>query len=150
MIENLLAQIRKSLPGRSAVVSILSSFALGVLLSTGGVSCRSVPDRPAPLAPLSSAGLIRLGKTYTVNLGKVYASAWEAGAKALDSGKPVSSALDTIRESWDRDRTQLFNRFVAIEFDKIVPQGKPEAELTAEDRANLSKAWRSFASGLRK
>jgi hypothetical protein len=138
------------LPGRTAAISLLASFALGVLVSTGKISCRSTPDRPAPLAPLSAQGLVRLGKTYTVNLGKVYASAWEAGAADLESGKPVSVALNTVHESWDRDRVQLFNRFVAIEFDKIVPQGKTDNDVTAAERTALAKAWRSFASGLRK
>src|SRR5262249_41242758 len=119
MIENLIAQIRKAIPSRSVIIALLGAFALGVLVSTGSVSCRPVPDRPAPLAPLSSPGLVRLGKTYTANLGKVYASAWETGAASLEAGKPVSSALDTVREAWDRDRVQLFNRFVAIEFDKV-------------------------------
>jgi hypothetical protein len=150
MIENIISRIRSVLPGKPAMASLLASFVLGVLVSTGGISCRSVPDRPAPLSPLSSQGLIRLGRTYTVNLGKVYASAWETGAASLEAGKPVSEALDSVRAAWDQDRGRLFNRFVAIEFDKIVPQGKADADITAADRAALSKAWRDFAAGLRK
>jgi hypothetical protein len=150
MIDNLIARIRKVLPDKPAMAALLASFVLGAWVSTGNLSCRSKPDRPEPLAPLSAQGLTRLGRTYTGNLGKVYASAWETGAAALEAGKPVSEALDAVRAAWDQDRVRLFNRFVAIEFDKIVPQGKPDAEVTAAERTALAKAWRSFAAGLRK
>jgi hypothetical protein len=150
MIENLIARIRNELPSKPAMAALLASFVLGAVVSTGKLSCQPVPDRPAPLAPLSPQGLVRLGKTYTVNLGKVYASAWETGAASLDAGKPVSEALGSVRAAWDQDRGRLFNRFISIEFDKIVPQGKADADVTAAERAELSKAWRSFAAGLRR
>jgi len=150
MIENLIARIRNELPSKPAVAALLASFVLGAMVSTGKISCRQTPDHPAPPSPLSSQALVRLGKTYTGNLGKVYASAWEAGAASLDAGKPVSEALDSVRAAWDQDRGRLFNRFVSVEFDKIVPQGKADADVTSAQRAELSKAWRSFAAGLRK
>lgn len=150
MIESFLERVRGALPGKSTVAALSASFILGTLMSIGGVSCRSAPDRPAPLAPLSPQGLIRLGRTYTGNLGKVYASAWETGASALEAGKSVSEAVDSVAAAWDQDRVRLFNRFVAIEFDKIVPQGKADSEISTAERAALARAWRGFAAGLRK
>jgi len=150
MLEKLIAHARDVLPARSTMITVLGAFALGAMVSSKGISCRQVPVKPDPSLPPTAQSLVKLGKTYTINLGKVYASAWEAGAAALEAGKPVSAALGVVHESWDRDRGQLFDRSVSVEFAKLVPEGKADGDVTAAERAALAKAWRSFATGLRK
>lgn len=150
MLEKILARIRAVLPDRSELIVIVAAFALGTLVSVKGVSCQRVPEHPDSSNPPTAQSLVRLGKAYTANLGKVYASSWETGAAALEAGKPISSALDAVRDAWDRDRMALFNRSVAAEFAKVVPPGKADSEITAAEKTELAKAWRAFASGLRK
>jgi hypothetical protein len=41
-----------------------------------------------------------LGKTYLLELGRVYAAAWNEGGKALESGQPVAAALKSVGQSW--------------------------------------------------
>jgi hypothetical protein len=44
---------------------------------------------------------IPLGMTYLPELSRVYAAAWNQGAKALESGQPVTAALKSVGQSWD-------------------------------------------------
>jgi hypothetical protein len=91
---------------------------------------------------------IPLGKTYLPELGRVYAAAWNEGARALESGQPVAAALKSVDQSWDSGRVQLFDRLVTPEFSKIVPENQPEGEAKPADLAALTRAWRGFALGL--
>ena len=63
---------------------------------------------------------IPLGKTYLPELSRAYAAAWNEGAKALESGQPVTAALKSVRQSWDSGQVQLFDRLVTPEFSKFV------------------------------
>ena len=57
---------------------------------------------------------IPLGKTYLPELGRVYAAAWNEGARALESGQPVAAALKSVDQSWDSGRVQLFDRLESV------------------------------------
>ncbi|MGC1719643.1 MAG: hypothetical protein WA746_11705 [Isosphaeraceae bacterium] len=76
-------------------------------------------SKPAP-PPLLDVRFIPLGKTYLPELSRAYAAAWNEGAKALESGQPVTAALKSVRQSWDSGQVQLFDRLVTPEFSKFV------------------------------
>jgi hypothetical protein len=42
-----------------------------------------------------------LGNTYLLELGRVYAVAWNEGEKAVESGQPVAAALKSVGQSRD-------------------------------------------------
>jgi len=42
-----------------------------------------------------------LENTYLLELGRVYAAAWNEGEKAVESGQPVAAALKGVGQSWD-------------------------------------------------
>jgi hypothetical protein len=102
---------------------------------------------PAP-APLVDDRFIPLGRAYLPELGKQYAAAWIEGAKALEAGQPVSSALKSVSQTWDHGRAELFDRLLTPELSKIVPDGQADAETKVVDRLALARAWRGLASGL--
>jgi len=91
-----------------------------------------------------------IGRTYPRELGTVYAGAWLKGAEALDAGRAVPEALDEVAREWAAGRIALFDRAVAPEFSKIIPEGRPEGEISAADKAELASLWRAFAAGLAK
>ncbi len=88
------------------------------------------------------------GKTYLLELGRVYAAAWNEGEKALESGQLVAAALKSVGQSWDSGRGQLFDRLVTSELSKIVAENQPEAEAKPTNLAALALAWRGFVIGL--
>lgn len=94
------------------------------------------------------ARFVTLGRSYRNELAKVYARAWEEGAKNLEAGAGPAAALDGVAKAWEVGRLDLFETVVTPEFSRIVPEGKPEKELTREERARLAAAWRGFAEGL--
>ena len=100
------------------------------------------------LVPALDSRFVTLGRAYLPELGKAYATAWNEGAKALESGQPVAAAIKTVGQSWDSGRGQLFDRLITPELTKIVADGQPESEVTAAARQALVRAWRGFASGL--
>jgi hypothetical protein len=83
---------------------------------------------------------IPLRKTYLPELSRVYAAAWNEGAKALESGQPVTAALKSVGQSWDSGQVQLFDRLVTPEFSKFVAENQPEAEAKPTDLAALALA----------
>ena len=83
---------------------------------------------------------IPLGKTYLPALSRVYAAAWNEGAKALESGQPVTASLKSVGQSWDSGQVQLFDRLVTPEFSKFVAENQPEAEAKTTDLAALDRA----------
>src|SRR5262249_27491449 len=91
---------------------------------------------------------VPIGQKYVPGLGKDYAEGWEDGAKILDAGQPIGTALDTVAKSWEANRTGHFRAMITPEFSKVVAEQKPEKDVTPEDRASLAKAWRGFAKGL--
>ena len=90
------------------------------------------------------------GRAYPHQLGVAYAAAWEDGAKMLDAGQPVEKALGQAKTTWDKGRTEAFTSTVSPLFARILPEGTPEKDITAEDRQRLARAWLEFARGLGK
>jgi len=120
---------------------VVVSVSAGALLSGRRAS--------APVSP-SAERLSAIGRTYPRELGAAYAGAWLKGAESLDAGRAVPESLDVVAREWTAGRTALFDREVAAEFSKIVPEGKPEGEISAADKAALAALWRAFAAGLAK
>jgi hypothetical protein len=125
----------------SLVGGALSLGAFLWLRSAGGVS-------PSPQPPPHDPRFVPLGSHYHIQLRKAYAAAWEDGAKALDAGIGVSTALDTVAKSWTTRRTDLFDKLVTPEFSKILPESVKDADVSAAERAAMAAAWRGFALGL--
>src|SRR4051794_15454140 len=63
----------------------------------------------------------RLGRAYLPELGRVYAAAWYEGARRLEDGQSMASAIGAVGKAWDAGRIRLFDRLVTPEFDAIVP-----------------------------
>jgi hypothetical protein len=97
----------------------------------------------------SAAARVRaIGRDYPRGLAKAYATSWIEGAKALESGRGVPDALGVVEKSWKAGRTSLFQETLSPCFSAVVPEGRPEAETSAFDRAALAVLWREFAAGL--
>jgi hypothetical protein len=107
-------------------------------------------EGPNPAQPSRDAHLAAVGRAYLPQLGRAYAEAWNQGAVALDSGQPVSAALDLVAKNWTAGRTAVFDKLVAPEFAKIVPESIKDSDVTPKERAALAAAWRGFAVGLTK
>ena len=91
-----------------------------------------------------------IGRAYPQLMGQSYAWAWEDGAKLLDAGQPVATALGVVHSSWEANRLKAFAENVAPKFAAIVPEGEDESKITIEQRRALAAAWREFAKGLGK
>ena len=72
------------------------------------------------LSPCWTCGLSLWERPIFPSCSRAYAAAWNEGAKALESGQPVTAALKSVRESWDSGQVQLFDRLVTPEFSKFV------------------------------
>jgi hypothetical protein len=105
-------------------------------------------QKPAP-APPPRTGLVAVGRAYVPTLATTYADSWEDGAKLLDAGQPVGTALDTVATSWGPRLTAAYNASVTPAFEKVLPQSKDEKDVTPEEKRALAAAWREFARGLR-
>ena len=90
------------------------------------------------------------GRAYPHQLGVAYAAGWREGAAMLEAGQPVEKALGQVKTTWDKGRTEAFTSTVSPLFDRVLPEGTPEKDITAEDRQRLARAWREFARGLEK
>jgi hypothetical protein len=138
------------IPGKTFLLVVVSG-ALGAGLAVGVPVLRTWlggdGSRPAP-PPVLDARFIPLGKTYLPELGRLYAAAWNEGAKALETGQPAAASLKSVGQSWDTGRVQLFDRLVTPEFSKIVAENKAESEVKPADLMALARAWRGFAAGL--
>ncbi|MGC8643448.1 MAG: hypothetical protein ACP5XB_26625 [Isosphaeraceae bacterium] len=150
MLKSFFQNVRSPLTGKTLLL-VLASAAVGAGLSAGipplAKWLEASKPTPAP-APLVDKTLIPLGRNYLAALGQEYAAAWIAGAKALESGQSVSSALKSVAQSWDQGRSQLFDRLLSPEFTKIIPDGQPDASTKPADRQAMAQAWRGLAAGL--
>src|SRR5271157_59315 len=110
------------IPGKTLLLVAVSG-ALGAELAVGVPALHTWlwgdGSKPAP-PPVLDVRFIPLGKTYLPELSRAYAAAWNEGAKALESGQPVTAALKSVRQSWDSGQVQLFDRLVTPEFSKFV------------------------------
>ena len=93
---------------------------------------------------------VALGKAYLPELGAAYAAAWEEGAKQLEAGGGISTAVDAVAKSWSSGRTQLYDHVLTPEFAKIVAESIKDTDVSADERAAMAAAWRGLALGLAK
>jgi hypothetical protein len=139
------------LPSRSTLATIAVSSLMGGALALGISTWLWSPEAPpASPVPPHDPHFFRLGRAYLPELGKAYATAWEDGAKGLETGQNLSDALNAVTKAWGTNRTQLFDRMATPEFLKLVPESKKDADVTPQERAAMAAAWRGFALGLRK
>jgi hypothetical protein len=147
----LINQFWAMIPRRSTILTVVLSSLLGAALAIGLATWLWSPDGPSPSpVPPKDPHFARLGRTYLPELGKAYATAWEDGAKGLDTGQNLSDALGTVAKAWGTNRTQLFDQMASPEFRKLIAESKKAADVTPQERAAMAAAWRGFALGLRK
>jgi len=139
------------LPSRRTFLTVALSSTVGAALAIGGLAWLRAPNGPAPgPQPAHNPRFVTLGKAYLPQLGKAYAAAWEEGAKQLDAGQGVAAALDAVSKTWLSNRSQLYDHLVTPEFSKIIAESVKDADVTPQERAAMSAAWRGFALGLEK
>lgn len=132
---------------RTLATVIVSAFVGGIATIGGFESFRSRSGTRQAQPPVDGR-FVTLGRAYLPQLAQAYARAWNGGANALDSGQPISAALDSVGKNWTSSRTALFDKVVAPELSKIVPESVSDSDITPQERAALAAAWRGFAVGL--
>ncbi len=140
--------IRDLIPSPRTFLSVGLSSLLGGAVAIGVSWHMRGPEGPP--GPPRDPRFVSIGRAYLPELGKAYAAAWEEGARALDSGQPVSAAIAAVGRAWDTNRARLFDRMATPEFTGIVPESRRDADVTAQQRGALAAAWRGFAAGLDK
>jgi len=135
-------------PTGRTLVTVIASALVGGSVAFGVSEWLRTHDRSSPPQPPHDAHFAALGRAYSPQLAEAYARAWDQGAIAVDSGQPISAALDLVAKSWASGRTALFDKLVAPEFGKIVPESVKDSDVTAQERTALAAAWRGFAVGL--
>jgi hypothetical protein len=107
------------------------------------------PGEPEPRSKRDlNRRFVTLGRAYLPQLGKVYASAWNDGATALDAGESVSRAIDIVAKRWSTGRTGLYDSVISPELAEILPESVRNEEVTPAQRAAVAAAWRGLAIGL--
>jgi hypothetical protein len=139
------------LPSRRTLLTVALSSLFGGALAVGITAWmhHAAGTTPSPQPPYDPR-FVAFGRAYVAELGKAYAGAWDEGAKSLDAGQVLSTALKAVAQTWRTNRTQLFDRIVTPELGKLVPETTNDADVTIQERAAMSAAWRGFALGLRK
>ena len=139
------------IPSRRTLFTIVISSLLGGALAFGITTWLRSPIGPPPSPqPPHDPHFVPIGQAYITALGKTYASAWDDGAKELETGQQLSGALAAVAKAWSTNRTQLFDQMVTPEFGKVIPETTKDADVTPQERAAMAAAWRGFALGLRK
>lgn len=135
---------------RSTTALVLAPWAMTAMLALalGYVLLFHHGGRPTPDGGLDRR-FVAIGKAHVARLGHEYADAWDDGAKLLDAGQPVATAIEAVARSWEANRVAGFDGVITPEFSKVLPQSKPEKDVTAAERAALARAWRGFSRGLR-
>lgn len=146
-----LSGIRMPLEAALSTTALLArrwgpTLVVAAVSAAAGVAWTS--RREAATGPDSAGALAAIGRAYPKALGAVYAEAWRQGADALESGRGVNESLTLVAETWAAGRTALFDRAVARSFAAVVPEGKPDAEVSPSDKAALAAIWRAFSAGL--
>ena len=145
------SQIWAMFPKRGTLFTIVLSGLFGAILAVGFSAWLWSPEGPSPSpSPPHDPHFAKLGHTYLPELGKAYAKAWEDGAKVLDAGQNLTTALNTVAEAWSTNRTQIFDKIVTPEFGKVIAESKKDADITPLERSAIAAAWRGFAIGLKK
>jgi hypothetical protein len=123
-----------------------SGLMLGVVVFGCGLILWEARGGPPAPAPAYDPALVPVGRAYRAVMPSDYADAWDKGAAALDAGDAPDKALAAVVSAWGASREDHFHKTVNPEFSKIAPDGQ---DLHPEARANLARAWRGFARGLR-
>ena len=145
----LMTRLLSLLPSPRSVTTVAISGVMGAAVSIGVSQWLRTSDRPAPSPPPVDRRFVALGRAYLPQLGNAYAAAWDHGAKALDSGQSLSTALDLVAQTWTTNRTEIYNKLLTPEQINIVPESTKDADVTPAERAAMAAAWRGFALGLR-
>lgn len=101
-----------------------------------------------PPASSSTDPIAATGHTYGTNLLKVYAAAWQDGARKLDGGATVEAGLATVAKSWTTGRGDLYDGALTPVFKTIVPEGTADGDVTPAQLKIMAAAFRSIAAGL--
>jgi hypothetical protein len=146
-----LNQLWLLVPSRRTLVTVALSGALGAALAMFAFARLATPNQPVPNPEQpQNPQFVAIGKAYLPQLGKVYAAAWEEGAKQLEAGEGISAALDAVSKTWSANRTKLYDQMLTPEFSKIVAESVKDADLTPAERSAMAAAWRGLSLGLRK
>lgn len=143
-----LSRIRTWFPTGRTLATVIASALVGGIVAIGGFQWIQTYHGTKPVQPPRDAHFAAVGRAYLPQLAQAYARAWNDGATALESGQPISAALDLVGKNWTSDRTALFDKVVAPELATIVPESVSDADITVQERAALAAAWRGFAAGL--
>jgi hypothetical protein len=127
---------------------VISSAVAGLVVLEVSPCVQSLGEPIPPSKPLFDPRFVILGREYLPQLGKVYARAWNEGARALDAGSGISQAIDTVAKNWSDGRTDLYDTIITPEFDKILPETGRDEMITPAQCAAMAAAWRGFAVGL--
>ncbi len=141
-----ISAILAALPSRRTLATVVFSGLVGGAVALGVVQWHARPAGPP--APPHDPKFEKIGREYLPGLGKAYAAAWEEGATSLDAGQPLPAALAAVSKAWEANRIALFDKSVASEFSRIVPESQKDADVTPAQRAALAAAWRGLALGL--
>lgn len=141
-----ISAILAALPSRRTLATVVFSGLVGGAVALGVAEWSGRPAGPP--APPHNPQFEKIGRDYLPGLGKAYAAAWEEGARSLDAGQPLSASLAAVSKAWEANRTALFDRSVASEFSRIVPESQKDADVTPAQRAAMAAAWRGLALGL--
>jgi hypothetical protein len=107
------------------------------------------PDVPTPTPqpqPTPAPG-VAIGRAYAPQLLETYAAAWEKGATQVAAGLSSADVATTFGADWQKARTDLFNRVLKPELNRVLPEGAPIADQAQRDA--VAKLWRDVAAGLR-
>jgi hypothetical protein len=137
------------LPGWRTLCTVLASSLVGAALAIAVLTGIEDSRKPTPSpGPVHDPRFVALGKAYLPQLGKAYAAAWEEGAKQLEAGAGIATALDALSKTWSANRAQLYDHVLTPEFSKIVTESVKDADVTPAERSAMAAAWRGFAIGL--
>lgn len=143
--------IRMTLEAAASTTALLAKRwgpTLVVIMVSASAGVAWTTHRGGSRKPDAVAGVTAVGRAYPRALGAVYAESWRRGAESLDAGRSVNDSLTVVADTWAASRITLFDRAVAPAFAAVVPEGKPDAEVSTADKAALASLWRGFASGL--
>ena len=133
----------------STRLSVVASYLMAMMLGAAvGATVEhefhfepSVAFRPAD--PIAAAG-----KAYGSRLLKIYAAAWQDGARKIDGGGSVEAGIAAVSVSWQTQRAALYKATMTPILNAIVPEGTADGDITPAQRAAVAAAFRSFAAGL--
>jgi hypothetical protein len=127
--------------------AVLAAIALLTIAIAINYISLQAPDATAA-GPPADARLTAIGRAYMPELGRAYAAAWEAGARDLDAGKPIGTAIGTVGTTWSTGRSALYDRTITPALKTIVPEGTADVDVTAGQRAAMAAAFRGLAAGV--